>query len=70
MSKLEVKGYGSTAEGELKKQGKAGYRFKRILIWPELAFEAGREAPAERFPEKAHSPSNSQKTVPGDRTIF
>lgn len=69
MSKLEVKGYRSTAEGELMKEGKAGYRVKRILIRPELTVEAGKEATAERILEKARSPSNSQKTVPGGTTI-
>ncbi len=55
MSKLEVKGYSSTAEGELVKEGKAGYRFKRILIRPELIVEAGKEATAERILTKAHA---------------
>lgn len=54
MSKLEVKGYRSTAEGELMKEDKVGYRFKRILIRPELTVEAGKETQAERILEKAH----------------
>lgn len=54
MSKLEVKDYRSTSEGELIKEGKAGYRFKRILIRPELTVEAGKASQAERVLEKAH----------------
>ena len=54
MSKLEVKGYRSTAEGELMKEDKLGYRFKRILIRPELTVEAGKESQAERILAKAH----------------
>jgi organic hydroperoxide reductase OsmC/OhrA len=54
MSKLEVKGYRSTSEGELIKEDKIGYRFKRILLRPELTVEAGKEAQAERILEKAH----------------
>jgi len=55
MSKLEVKGNHSTAEGELIKEDKAGYRFKRILLRPELTVEAGKEAQAERILGKAHN---------------
>lgn len=54
MSKLEVKGYRSTAEGELIKEDKAGYRFKRIILHPELTVESGKESQAERVLEKAH----------------
>jgi organic hydroperoxide reductase OsmC/OhrA len=54
MSKLAVKGYRSTSEGELIKEAKVGYRFKRILIRPELTVEAGKEAQAKRVLEKAH----------------
>ena len=36
LSKLEVKDYRSSAEGELEHNGKAGYHFKRIIIRPEL----------------------------------
>jgi organic hydroperoxide reductase OsmC/OhrA len=55
LSKLEVKSYRSTAEGELMKEGKAGFRFKRILIRPELTVEAGKEDAARRILDKAHS---------------
>jgi organic hydroperoxide reductase OsmC/OhrA len=54
MSKLEIKAYRSTSEGELVKDGKAGYRFQRILIRPELTVEAGKEPQAERVLKKAH----------------
>ena len=54
LSKIEVRDYRSTAEGELMRE-KAGYRFKRILIRPRLTVTAGNEAPAERVLEKAHS---------------
>ena len=54
MSKLEVKDYRSTSEGELIQEGKADYRFKRILIRPELTVEAGNESQAERILNKAH----------------
>jgi organic hydroperoxide reductase OsmC/OhrA len=55
LSKLAVKDYRSTAEGELTKEGRAGFRFKRILIRPELTVEAGKEEAAEGILEKAHS---------------
>jgi organic hydroperoxide reductase OsmC/OhrA len=54
MSKLVVKDYRSTSEGELIKEGKVDYRFKRILIRPELTVEAGDESQAERILTKAH----------------
>lgn len=54
LSKIEVKSYRSTSEGELMKEDKVGYRFKRILIKPELTVEAGKEAQGERVLEKAH----------------
>jgi organic hydroperoxide reductase OsmC/OhrA len=54
MSKLEVKAYRSTAEGELVKEDGAGYRFKRITIRPTLVVEAGKEGMAERILHKAH----------------
>ncbi|ESQ16203.1 MAG: osmotically inducible protein OsmC [Thiohalocapsa sp. PB-PSB1] len=54
LSKLEVKAYRSTAAGELMQEDKAGYRFKRILIRPELTVEAGKETQAERVLNKAH----------------
>lgn len=54
LSKIEVRSYSSTSEGELMKEDKAGYRFKRILIRPILTVEAGKEAQGERVLEKAH----------------
>lgn len=54
LSKIQVKSYRSTAEGELVKEYKAGYRFKRILIRPVLTVEAGKEVQAKRVLEKAH----------------
>ncbi len=54
LSKIQVKSYRSTSEGELMKEDKAGYRFKRILIRPVLTVEAGKEAQGERVLEKAH----------------
>jgi organic hydroperoxide reductase OsmC/OhrA len=53
-SGLQVKAYGSTAEGELVKEEKAGYRFGRIVIRPEMTVAAGQEAQARRVLEKAH----------------
>jgi organic hydroperoxide reductase OsmC/OhrA len=53
-SKLSVKAYRSTAEGELEQEDKAGYRFKRIVIRPELTVDAGSEALALRVLEKSH----------------
>ena len=53
MSGLEVKGYRSTAEGELARD-KTGYRFKRIVIRPRLTVETGQEVKAERIVHKAH----------------
>jgi len=54
LSKIQVKSYRSTAEGELMKEDKAGYRFKRILIRPVLNVEAGKEVQARRVLEKGH----------------
>jgi organic hydroperoxide reductase OsmC/OhrA len=54
MSKLDVTAYRSSAEGELERDDKGGYRFKRILIRPELTVSAGAEALARRVLEKAH----------------
>lgn len=53
MSRLEVKDYRSTAEGELVKDS-TGYRFKRIVIRPVLTVESGKENNAERIIQKAH----------------
>ena len=54
LSKLEVKGYCSTAEGELIREDKVGYRFKHILIRPRLTVAHGSEAQAERVLQKSH----------------
>lgn len=54
MSQLDVKGYRSTAEGELVKEDSTGYRFKRIVIRPVLSVESGKVKMAERILEKAH----------------
>jgi len=54
LSRLEVKAYCSTAQGELIREDKAGYRFKRILIRPRLTVAGGSEAQAERVLQKAH----------------
>lgn len=54
MSGLEVKGYKSNAEGELVKEDKLGYRFKRIVVKPQITVSAGREKTAERIVKKAH----------------
>ncbi len=54
MSGLEIKAYHSTAEGELLKEDKAGYRFKRIVIRPVLTVEPGKEKSAEQIIQKAH----------------
>lgn len=54
MSGLEIKAYRSTAEGELLKEGNAGYRFNRIVIRPVVTVESGKESAAERIVQKAH----------------
>jgi organic hydroperoxide reductase OsmC/OhrA len=54
MSNLEVKDYRSSAEGELENNGKAGYRFKRIIIRPELTIVGTSQVLAEQILEKAH----------------
>ncbi len=54
LSKLDIKAYRSTATGELEHEAKAGYRFKRVLIRPEVVVESGAEATAERVLGKAH----------------
>ncbi len=52
-SKLTVKGYRSSAEGELLEDD-SGFRFKRITIRPTLTVEEGKEAMAKRIVGKAH----------------
>ena len=52
-SKLAVKSYKSSAEGELEKDG-SGFRFKRITIRPTLVVEPGKEAAGERIITRAH----------------
>ena len=52
-SNLTVKGYQSSAEGELS-EGNDGFRFKRITIHPELTVDEGKKAMAERVLKKAH----------------
>lgn len=54
MSKLEIKDYRPTAEGELIKEDSSGYRFKRIVIRPALTVESGKENTAKRIIQKAH----------------
>ena len=54
LSKIEVKDYRSSAEGELMQEERAGYRFRRIVIRPRLTVLAGNEAQAERVLHKAH----------------
>ncbi|MBB1075414.1 OsmC family protein [Rhodoferax sp. 4810] len=54
LSKLDIKNYCSTAEGELDQEDRAGYRFKAIRIRPELTVTHGKEAQAERILNKAH----------------
>lgn len=52
LSKLEIKDYRSTAEGELVKEDT--YRFKQITIRPQITVEAGKEKVAERVMNKSH----------------
>lgn len=54
LSKIEIKDYCSTAEGELMQEEMAGYRFRRIVIRPVVTVAAGKEAQAERVLQKAH----------------
>jgi len=53
-SKLEIRDYRSSAEGELEFVPKEGYRFKRILIRPVLTTSGGSEAMAQRVVQKSH----------------
>ena len=53
-SRLEIKDYRSSAEGELEFVPKSGYKFKRILIRPVLTVAAGSESSAERVVDKSH----------------
>ncbi len=54
LSRLKLKSYQSSAEGELVKDESSGYRFKRIVIWPRVTVEAGKQARAEKLVHKAH----------------
>ncbi len=54
LSQLEVMAYQSRAEGELEREEKAGYRFRRIVIHPELTVRAGSEGLAGRVIDKSH----------------
>lgn len=53
MSGLQVKAYQSTAEGELEKYDVGLYRFKRVLIRPELTVDPASESLGNRVLEKA-----------------
>lgn len=53
-SQLAIIDYRSDAEGELEREPKAGYRFKRILIRPEITVADGAQSLAERVLDKAH----------------
>lgn len=54
LSSLRIDAYSSHAEGELEREEKAGYRFKRIVIHARLQVPRGAEALAERVVAKAH----------------
>lgn len=53
-SKLEIHGYRSQADGELEFVPKAGYRFKRIVIVPEVVVDAGNESLVRKVIDKSH----------------
>lgn len=53
-SNLELLGYESTGLGELEFEEGAGYRFKRIVIRPQITVAAGSESLAKRIISKAH----------------
>lgn len=54
MSKLEIKAYRSTAEGELQRDENGAYRFKRIVIRPELTVRNATQTLARKVLDKAH----------------
>lgn len=54
-SRLTIHSYRSRAEGELEFVPRAGYRFTRIRVTPELVIDAGSEALARKVVEKSHS---------------
>lgn len=53
-SRLQIRDYRSRAGGELEFEENVGYRFKRILICPEVTVTDGDEALAEKVIAKAH----------------
>lgn len=54
MSGLEVKAYRSSAEAELERDSSGLFRFKQIMIRPQLTVDAASETAANRVLDKAH----------------
>ena len=54
ISRLEIAEYRSQAEGELEKTDKGIFRFRRIVIRPEITVETTSVSLAEKVVEKAH----------------
>lgn len=54
LSKLTVSTYRSQALGDLEQDEERLYRFKRILIRPEVTFQGATESLARKIVEKAH----------------
>ena len=54
LSSLEVRGYHSSATGELERLDAGGYRFRHIIVRPVLCVAAESASQAGRVLEKAH----------------
>jgi organic hydroperoxide reductase OsmC/OhrA len=55
LSSLEIRAYHSSATGELEKQDKGGFRFRRIVVRPVLHVTETSASLAGRIIEKAHN---------------
>jgi organic hydroperoxide reductase OsmC/OhrA len=55
LSSLEIRAYHSSATGELEKQDKGGFRFRRIVVRPVLHVTEASASLAGRIIEKAHN---------------
>lgn len=54
MSNLKINEYGSTAEGFLEGSLKQGYQFSKIVIYPIICVESGKESTAKMVIKNAH----------------
>jgi organic hydroperoxide reductase OsmC/OhrA len=55
LSSLEIRAYRSSATGELEQVDKGGFRFRRVVVRPELHVPEGSASLAGRIIEKAHN---------------